>query len=169
MHLGGRSEAKGLVVHLRSLTWNQPQHHDAIQQRSFHCRSPVRFSASRSAFTIPCISPNCRGLEGWIGADSPDGMGGKHLSTKGETLYLLPQNTWYSFYCNISEEVILSMADLIVDYGFKDLGYEYVLIDDCCNDNPPCPHVLISGSRRSHQSIDNKICDLVRPKLTNMC
>jgi hypothetical protein len=24
------------------------------------------------------------------------------------------------------------MADLIVDYGFKDLGYEYVLIDDCC-------------------------------------
>ena len=23
------------------------------------------------------------------------------------------------------------MAGLIVDYGFKDLGYEYVLIDDC--------------------------------------
>lgn len=43
----------------------------------------------------------------------------------------LLQNTWNSFGCAISEDIVLSSAELIVKWGFKDLGYEYVVIDDC--------------------------------------
>lgn len=41
------------------------------------------------------------------------------------------ENTWNSFGCNISEDIVVSSAELLVKYGFKDLGYEYVVIDDC--------------------------------------
>jgi alpha-galactosidase len=43
----------------------------------------------------------------------------------------LRENTWYAFGCNISEDIVLSSAEIMVNLGFKDLGYEYVLIDDC--------------------------------------
>ncbi|KAK2789845.1 hypothetical protein FQN53_001208 [Emmonsiellopsis sp. PD_33] len=49
-------------------------------------------------------------------------------------LALTPQmgwNSWNSFYCNISETVILEAAEKMVKLGFKDLGYEYVVVDDC--------------------------------------
>ncbi|KAF2098346.1 alpha-galactosidase/alpha-n-acetylgalactosaminidase [Rhizodiscina lignyota] len=49
-------------------------------------------------------------------------------------LAITPQmgwNTWNSFGCAISEDIVLSSAELIVKWGFKDLGYEYVIIDDC--------------------------------------
>ena len=44
---------------------------------------------------------------------------------------MLPQNSWNSFACNVNETVILDAAQQIVDLGFKDLGYEYVVLDDC--------------------------------------
>src|SRR5271166_2176360 len=40
-------------------------------------------------------------------------------------------NSWNKFGCNVSEEMIRSMADAIVKSGMKDAGYEYVNIDDC--------------------------------------
>lgn len=40
-------------------------------------------------------------------------------------------NTWNTFGHNINEELVLKMVDLFVDKGFKDAGYEYVVIDDC--------------------------------------
>ncbi|KAG9011859.1 hypothetical protein FRB90_006957 [Tulasnella sp. 427] len=40
-------------------------------------------------------------------------------------------NTWNHFGCEITEDLILSAARVIVKTGLKDLGYEYVLIDDC--------------------------------------
>lgn len=41
------------------------------------------------------------------------------------------QNTWNSFACSLNETVILDAAERIVSLGFKDLGYDYVVIDDC--------------------------------------
>ena len=41
------------------------------------------------------------------------------------------QNTWNSFACSMNETVILEAAERIVSLGFKDLGYEYVVMDDC--------------------------------------
>lgn len=38
---------------------------------------------------------------------------------------------WVKFRCHISEDLVKTMADHIVSAGYKDVGYEYVSIDDC--------------------------------------
>jgi alpha-galactosidase len=40
-------------------------------------------------------------------------------------------NSWNKFGCNVSEDLIKSMADAMVTSGMKDAGYQYVVIDDC--------------------------------------
>ncbi len=40
-------------------------------------------------------------------------------------------NTWNTFGCNINETLIRQMADAIVNNGLRDLGYKYVVVDDC--------------------------------------
>jgi alpha-galactosidase len=40
-------------------------------------------------------------------------------------------NSWNKFSCNVSEKLIMQMADAMVTSGMKDAGYEYVVIDDC--------------------------------------
>ena len=40
-------------------------------------------------------------------------------------------NSWNKFACNVSEDMIRSMADAVVKSGMKDAGYQYVNIDDC--------------------------------------
>jgi alpha-galactosidase len=40
-------------------------------------------------------------------------------------------NTWNKFGCNVSDELVRSMADAMVKSGMKDAGYEYIVIDDC--------------------------------------
>lgn len=41
------------------------------------------------------------------------------------------QNTWNSFGCATSEDILLSSGQRLIALGFKDLGYNYVLQDDC--------------------------------------
>ena len=40
-------------------------------------------------------------------------------------------NTWNTFGCDISETLIRQTADAIVANGMRDLGYRYVVVDDC--------------------------------------
>jgi alpha-galactosidase len=40
-------------------------------------------------------------------------------------------NSWNKFGCNVSEKMIMEMADAMVSSGLKDAGYEYIVIDDC--------------------------------------
>lgn len=40
-------------------------------------------------------------------------------------------NSWNTFGSNINEQLIMEMADTIIDKGYRDAGYEYVIIDDC--------------------------------------
>jgi alpha-galactosidase len=40
-------------------------------------------------------------------------------------------NSWNTFGCNINETLIRQMADAIVSSGMSDLGYKYVVVDDC--------------------------------------
>ena len=40
-------------------------------------------------------------------------------------------NSWNKFGCNVSEKIIMQMADAMVSSGMKDAGYEYIVIDDC--------------------------------------
>ncbi|MBA6153222.1 glycoside hydrolase family 27 protein [Gelidibacter maritimus] len=54
---------------------------------------------------------------------------------KFDNLALTPPmgwNSWNSFQCDgVNETVIKEMADAMVETGFKDVGYEYIVIDDC--------------------------------------
>jgi alpha-galactosidase len=40
-------------------------------------------------------------------------------------------NSWNKFGCNVSEDLIRQIADVMVASGMKDAGYQYVVIDDC--------------------------------------
>jgi alpha-galactosidase len=40
-------------------------------------------------------------------------------------------NSWNKFGCNVSEDLIKSMADGMVSSGMKEAGYQYIVIDDC--------------------------------------
>ena len=39
-------------------------------------------------------------------------------------------NSWNTFGTNISETIVTEIADAMVEKGYKDAGYEYVVIDD---------------------------------------
>ncbi|EKG11948.1 Glycoside hydrolase clan GH-D [Macrophomina phaseolina MS6] len=55
-------------------------------------------------------------------------------STSYNGLNLVPQmgwNNWNAFHCDVSEELLLNTAQAMVDYGLRDLGYKYVVLDDC--------------------------------------
>jgi alpha-galactosidase len=40
-------------------------------------------------------------------------------------------NSWNRFGCDVSEDLIKSVAGAMVSTGMKDAGYEYIVIDDC--------------------------------------
>lgn len=40
-------------------------------------------------------------------------------------------NSWNKFGCNVSEKLVMQMADEMVETGMKDAGYQYIVIDDC--------------------------------------
>ncbi|MCE4567035.1 glycoside hydrolase family 27 protein [Maribellus sp. CM-23] len=40
-------------------------------------------------------------------------------------------NSWNKFGCDVDEKLIMDIADALVSSGMKDVGYEYVVIDDC--------------------------------------
>ena len=40
-------------------------------------------------------------------------------------------NSWNTFGSNISEQLIMEMADTMAAEGYREAGYEYVIIDDC--------------------------------------
>lgn len=40
-------------------------------------------------------------------------------------------DNWNAFACDVDAALIQSSAEAIVDLGLKDLGYQYVILDDC--------------------------------------
>ncbi|KAI0726672.1 glycoside hydrolase family 27 protein [Fomitopsis betulina] len=46
-------------------------------------------------------------------------------------LPVMGYNTWNAYYCDINEDKILKTAELMQSLGLKDLGYDYVNVDDC--------------------------------------
>ena len=66
------------------------------------------------------------------------------------------QNTWNSFACSMNETVLLDAAKRIVDLGFKDLGYNYVVMDDCWSAGRNSSGYLVPDS----QKFPNGIADV---------
>ncbi|KAJ5699046.1 Alpha-galactosidase [Penicillium macrosclerotiorum] len=65
-------------------------------------------------------------------------------------------NTWNSFACSMNETVILESAKQIVELGFKDLGYNYVVLDDCWSAGRNSSGYLVPDS----QKFPNGIADV---------
>lgn len=40
-------------------------------------------------------------------------------------------NTWNTFANRINESLVKESADALVELGYRDAGYEYIVIDDC--------------------------------------
>ena len=40
-------------------------------------------------------------------------------------------NSWNTFAKDVNEEIVLGAVDALVEKGYKDAGYEYIVIDDC--------------------------------------
>jgi len=64
----------------------------------------------------------------------PAGMSAQENAAVSGNLALTPPmgwNSWNKFGCNVSEDLIKQTADAMVKSGMKDVGYQYVVIDDC--------------------------------------
>jgi len=56
------------------------------------------------------------------------------FSQKFENLAMTPPmgwNSWNKFGCDVSETMIKRMADAMVQSGLANVGYQYIIIDDC--------------------------------------
>jgi len=40
-------------------------------------------------------------------------------------------NTWNKYHCDISGDLVKNTSDSMVSLGLSDLGYNYLIIDDC--------------------------------------
>ena len=57
-------------------------------------------------------------------------------------------NSWNKFQCNVSEDLIKSVADSMATNGMKDAGYQYVVIDDCWQvDRDPDGNIVVDAKR----------------------
>jgi len=41
------------------------------------------------------------------------------------------QDNWNAFGCDVSAELLLTTATAMANLGLRDLGYQYVILDDC--------------------------------------
>lgn len=64
--------------------------------------------------------------------DDPTRLGGADVAIGG--LPATPPmgwNSWNTFGCGITEEIVRAQADALVSSGLRDAGYTYVVVDDC--------------------------------------
>lgn len=43
-------------------------------------------------------------------------------------------NNWNSLGCDISQTLLLDTSRVLLDTGIRDVGYKYVVLDDCWSD-----------------------------------
>lgn len=56
-------------------------------------------------------------------------------------LNLVPQmgwDNWNAFGCDVNESLLLTTAQDMIDYGLRDLGYNYIILDDCWSVGSKC-------------------------------
>ena len=55
-------------------------------------------------------------------------------------------NTWNKFHCSINETLIKNSIDALVSSGLKDLGYNYLNLDDCWQISRDANHTIVVDS-----------------------
>ncbi len=60
-------------------------------------------------------------------------------------------NSWNKFGCDVSEKLIMEVADAMVNTGMADAGYEYIVIDDCWQvDRDENGEIIVDKDRFPH-------------------
>jgi alpha-galactosidase len=73
-------------------------------------------------------------------------------------------NSWNTFYDHVDAGLLYSIADAMVDYGFRDAGYNYLILDDCWSKKQrdgqgnlvPDPHKFPDGMRAVSDYVHSK-------------
>jgi alpha-galactosidase len=72
-------------------------------------------------------------------------------------------NSWNKFACNVSEDLIRSVADAMATNGMKEAGYQYVVIDDCWQVNRDENGFIVADPQRFPSGI-KALADYVHAK-----
>ena len=62
---------------------------------------------------------------------------------------------WYAFACNYTEDTIKQQSKLIVDLGLKNLGYKYMIVQECIGINRTSEGVMIVDPTRFPSGMPN--------------
>ena len=72
-------------------------------------------------------------------------------------------NSWNKFQCNVTAEVVKTVADAIATNGMKEAGYEYVVIDDCWQVSRDADGNIVADAKTFPQGIKG-LADYVHSK-----
>jgi alpha-galactosidase len=72
-------------------------------------------------------------------------------------------NSWNKFRCDVTEDLIKSVADAISSNGMKEAGYEYVVIDDCWQVSRDENGIIVADRQRFPSGI-RALADYVHSK-----
>ena len=73
-------------------------------------------------------------------------------------------NTWNTFGRDINEDLIKEMADAMVETGLKDMGYEYLVIDDCWSEKQRDSEGRLVASKEKFPNGMKVVADYVHSK-----
>ena len=73
-------------------------------------------------------------------------------------------NTWNTFANNINEQLIKDTADQFVELGYRDCGYEYIVIDDCWAEKQRDENGLLVPDKEKFPNGIKAVCDYVHSK-----
>ncbi|MGH7651155.1 MAG: glycoside hydrolase family 27 protein [Gemmatimonadaceae bacterium] len=88
------------------------------------------------------------------------------LDPRAPSLALTPPmgwNSWNHFGCNVSDSLIRGTADAMVTSGMRDVGYRYVVIDDCWQVSRDSKGTIVADSVRFPHGI-KALADYVHSK-----
>ncbi len=87
-----------------------------------------------------------------FGVSNPHGRANRDFTlVVGDTLALTPPmgwNHWYTWYNRITDGHMRQAADVMIDSGMADFGYQYVNIDDCWMIKPGSNNPELQGENR---------------------
>ena len=97
-------------------------------------------SSCSTALVVAITSSSCSAQSEPVipGADSYNGLN------------LVPQmgwDNWNAFACDVKESLLLDTARSMVDFGLRDLGYNYVVLDDCWSEGRNSSGYLVPNSK----------------------
>lgn len=70
------------------------------------------------------------------------------LASERLDLHHSSQNNWNTFACDVSEPLLLETSKIMIDTGLRDLGYNYVVLDDCWSEKRGADgYLVVDGSK----------------------